>query len=103
MVQGGFGGVYCMCNHTLTPTFNLTADTGTEEPFCTAENVSRKKQIYSPAKTIITYLHDGKRVITESPRLWVGSAHIPAEMRAAAGWGRDERTKEKRNDLEEVR
>lgn len=34
---------------------------------------------------------------------WESCAHIPAETRAAAGRGRDERTKKKRrNDLEEV-
>lgn len=35
---------------------------------------------------------------------WVNCVHIPAEMRAAVGWERDERAQEKkRNDLEEVK
>lgn len=66
-----WGGLLHVPSHTRNP--NIQARRRrlkcTELPLRTPENRLSEKLIYSPAKAIITYLHDSKRVITESPRL----------------------------------
>lgn len=75
MVQRGFGGggggLLHVPLYTRNPNIQarLRQLTCTELPLRTPEKRLSEKLIYSPAKTIITYLHDSKRVITESPRL----------------------------------
>lgn len=66
-------------------------------------NVFQRKQVYSPAKMSSLIYTAVRESLQEAPD-WVNCVHIPAEMRAAVGWERDERMQEKkRNDLEEVK
>lgn len=96
---GGRESIAC-----ATPIFTLAADSARAPRYLCAwtqkTKLDENKLTVLPSSLIYTTVRES---LEKAPD-WVSCARVPTETRAAAGWGRDEQTKEKwRNDLEEVR